>query len=87
MKDFLNSLKGFRTLIVQTVLALIGVLVAVGVIPASEAAGYTTETVGQNFDLILGGAITLVSAIGVLMRLVTKTPVGQKSPEAPKVTG
>lgn len=81
MTEFFNSLKGFRTIIVQAIIALVGVLVAVGVIPASEAAGITQEYVSQQFDTILGGAISLVATLGVLMRLVTNTPVGKKAPK------
>lgn len=87
MQKILNSLKGYRTIIVQAVLALLGVLVALGIVSASDAAGITAESIGQQFDTAVGGAIVITSVIGLLMRLVTNTPVGKKSPEAPKVTG
>lgn len=82
MTNFLNSLKGFKTLIVQAILALIGVLVALNVIPATEALHLTSEYVSNQFDVILGGAISLVATIGVLMRLITNTPVGKKEPKS-----
>lgn len=80
MSDFFNSLKGFKTVIVQGIVALIGVLIALGVIPASEAAGYSSEAVSQNFDLILGGALALVAAINTVLRFATSTPIGKKQP-------
>jgi hypothetical protein len=82
MIEFLNGLKGFRTLIVQAVVALVGVLVALNVIPATEALVLTPEYIAEQFNVILGGAIALVSAIAVLMRLITKTPVGKQAPKS-----
>ncbi len=82
MTEILNGLKGFRTIIVQAILALVGVLVALNVIPATDAAHLTSEYISNQFDVILGGAISLVATIGVLMRLVTSTPVGKKAPKS-----
>lgn len=76
MSDFLKNLKGFRTLIVQGVVALAGILVAFGVIPASDMAGITTENVASQFDAIVGSIAILLAAINSVLRLFTTTPLG-----------
>lgn len=82
MQKFLDSLKGYRTVIINGILALVSVLVAFGVLSAADAAGITQETVANQFDLILGGAGALIGAVNILLRLVTNTPVGSKAPKS-----
>jgi len=78
MTKFLDGLKGYRTLIVNAVLALVGVLVALGVIPASEAMGVTQEVIAQNIDTLIGGLGVAAALVNVVLRLVTSTPAGKK---------
>lgn len=83
----LNSVKGFRTLIVQGLVAVFGILVALGVVPATEylltlSPEQLAQEIASRFDAILGGAITLTAAIAILMRAITKSPVGTKPASA-----
>jgi len=84
MTEFLASLKGYRTILINAVLALVGVLVALGVIPASQAVGVTQEMLSQNIDALIGGLGVAGAAVNILLRLVTTTPAGK---QAPKVAG
>jgi len=84
MTKFLESLKGYRTIIVNAVFALVGVLIALGVIPASEAMGITQEMIAQNVDTLIGGLGVAGAAINIVLRLVTSTKAGS---QAPKVAG
>lgn len=79
MSDFLASLKGYRTMLVMAVVALVGVLTALKVIPADQAAGITQDSVGAQFDFWLGTATTAIASIAALLRLFTTTATGQKS--------
>lgn len=84
MTDFLASLKGYRTIIVNTLFAFVGVLVLVGVIPASQAAGVTQEVLAQNVDAVIGGLGVVGAAVNIVLRLMTSTKAG---PQTPKVSG
>lgn len=80
MPDFtawLETLKGYRTFIVQGVLAVVSLLVAFHVIDAAQAAGVTSDAVASNVDAVIGGLGVLISAIAMIMRLFTSTPAGQ----------
>lgn len=70
-----KSLTGYRTLIVQAILAVVGLLVAFGAISAADAAGVTQETVAQNVDTVIGAVMILGALVSSVMRLVTKGPV------------
>jgi len=87
MTKIFESLKGYRTLIVNAILALVGIFVALGVLSPSEAAGVTQESVSANLDAIIGALGIAGAAVNILLRLVTNTKAGKQSPEAPKVTG
>ena len=65
MTKFLESLKGYRTIIVNAIFAFVGVLIALNVIPASEAAGITQESIAQNIDLFIGGLGVAGAAINI----------------------
>lgn len=77
--SILDQLKGWRTMIVMAIVAVVGILVALKVIPADQAAGITQDSVGATFDLYLGMATTVVAGISALLRLFTTTPTGQKA--------
>ena len=59
-------LKGYKTLIVNIALAIVGVLIATDF----TGIGLSTETSG----LIISG----LGAVNVVLRFLTTTPVGQK---------
>lgn len=79
MTKFLDSLKGYRTILVNTVFAFVGVLIVLGVIPASEAAGITQESIAANIDMLIGGLGVAGAAVNIVLRLVTNTPAGSKT--------
>ncbi len=87
MIKFLEALKGYRTIIVNAIFAIVGLLVVLNVIPASEAAGVTQEAISKNVDLVIGALGMLGAVVNILLRLVTDTKAGKQSPEAPKVSG
>lgn len=87
MQKFLESLKGYRTIIVNAIFAFVGVLIALNVIPASEAAGVTQESIAQNVDTLIGALGIAGAAINVFLRLRTDTKAGKQSPQTPQVSG
>jgi len=78
MTEFLASLKGYKTILVNAVFALVGVLIALGILPASEAMGVTQEAIAQNVDTLIGGLGVAAAVINVVLRLVTNSPAGKK---------
>jgi hypothetical protein len=79
MTKFLASLKGYRTIIVNAVFALVGVFIALGILPASEAMGVTQEVIANNVDALIGGLGVVAAVVNVALRFVTNTPVRKKS--------
>lgn len=73
----LSQLKGYRTVIVNVVVAVMGILVAFGVIPAAESV--SPEVVGTNVDAFIGAIATIFGIVNVILRVFTNTPVGSKS--------
>ena len=67
-------LKGYRTFVVNLVIALVGVLVALGVIPAAEAV--TAEQVDTAVNTLIGGVAVIVAVVNFLLRIVTNTKPG-----------
>lgn len=78
MTKILETLKGYRTIIVNTLFALVGVLVILGVIPFATASGVTQELIAQNVDTLIGSLGIIGAAVNVLLRVFTSTPVGSK---------
>ena len=83
--EFLNTIKGYRTLIANGVALAIAALIAVGALPAAEMSGITPEVVGAQFDQVAGavdgavaGVMALVALINTYLRFFTKGPVGAK---------
>jgi len=81
----LQSIRGYRTIIVNVIAIVVSLLVAVGFLPAAEYAGINQETVGDGFDKIAANVDALVaSVLSVLavvngaLRFLTKGAVGQK---------
>lgn len=79
----LQSLRGYRTLIVNAIAVIVAALVAIGVLPASEFAGITEETVGEQFDnlaahvdAIIASVLAILAFVNGALRFFTKTPVG-----------
>lgn len=73
---FLTSLKGYRTFIVNTVVAALGLLTAVGLIPVGETVA--PEAVAANVDAVIGAVAILVAAINTVLRIFTDTKAGSK---------
>lgn len=71
----ITYLKGYRTFIVNLVIALVGVLVALGAIPVTEAV--TADQVDAAVNALIGAVAIIVAVINFLMRLVTNTKPGQ----------
>ena len=83
----MKSIRGYRTLVVQVATMIIGLLVAFGVLPASEWAGVTQETAGEYFDYVAGSIDALIGSIMVIigivntwLRFITKGRVGDHEP-------
>lgn len=76
----MSNLTGYRTLIVQAIVAATGILVALGVLPAADVAGITTEAVGDKVDTVIGAVLILSAIVGTAMRFMTKGKVGAKTP-------
>lgn len=83
--EFLNVIKGYRTLIANGAALVVAGLIAIGVLPAAELAGVTPEVVGAEFDKVvaavdnaIAGVMALGALIGVYLRFLTKGPVGGK---------
>ena len=81
----LQSIRGYRTVIVNVIAIVVSLLIAVGLLPAAEFAGVNQETVGDGFDKIAANVDALVaSVLSVLavvngaLRFLTKGAVGQK---------
>jgi hypothetical protein len=81
----LQSIRGYRTIIVNVIAIAVSLLVAIGILPAAEYAGINQETVGDGFDSIAANVDALVaSVLGFLavvngaLRFLTKGAVGQK---------
>jgi hypothetical protein len=81
----LQSIRGYRTIIVNVIAIAVSLLIAVGLLPAAEFAGVNQETVGDGFDKIAANVDALVaSVLSVLavvngaLRFLTKGAVGQK---------
>jgi len=74
MVAILTALKGYRTFTVNLVIALVGVLVALGVIPVAEAV--TAEEVDAAVQALIGAAAIIVAVINFLLRLITNTKPG-----------
>jgi fumarate reductase subunit D len=72
----LASLKGYKTLIVNVIIAIIGILIATGVVPAVEA--LTAEEVSTHVEALFGAFAVIGAVINIFMRMFTSTPIGQK---------
>lgn len=72
-----TKIKGYRTLLVSAITALLGLLTATGIIdvPATEA-GVSVETLVDN---LFGAILVVVAAINAVLRLFTDTKVGTKN--------
>ena len=69
MTTFFLRLKGFRTLLVNGVIVIGGLLQAVGVIDVAP----DPALAGEAFDLITGGGSMIIGAINIGLRLITST--------------
>lgn len=72
----LHALKGYRTVIVNTIIAVIGLLAAFGVIP--DPGDITSDT-----ETVMGAIMVLISAANFVLRIFTDTKVGTKE-QTPK---
>lgn len=73
----LSNLKGYRTVIVNGVVALAGVLVAFGLIPAAETV--SADQVASSVDALIGGITVAIAVVNFVLRAVTNTSIGAKS--------
>ena len=80
---FLERFKGFRTVIINGVVFLVGSVVAVW--PESEAAAPTAEQITQAVDWMIGAVAMVISAANIVMRFVTSTPVFSDKPKGEEV--
>lgn len=67
-------MKGYRTLIVNVLVALAGVLTAFGVVLPEDFA----QQLATNADAAIGAVTALVALANLLLRAITTTPIGQK---------
>jgi len=74
MKAFLEKLKGFRTIVFNVATAVVGVL-------WGEEAVTAVANLGLGADNAEDALLSAWAAINVLLRVVTTTPVGQKTAE------
>lgn len=75
--SILEKAKGYRTFTINAVLAVVGLLVAFGLVSAEEAIG--AETIAANFDAIIGGLAAILGVVNVVLRTVTNTPPGKSN--------
>jgi len=75
MVSVVHFLKGYRTVLVNAVIALVGVLTAFGVVPIDQLP--SAETLTANFDAVIGGVAVIVAGVNFVLRMVTSTPVGK----------
>lgn len=74
--NFLDKLKGYRTLIVQAVTIGASIAIALGVLPAAKLAGVTSDSVAATFDQVLGAVGVVYGLVNAALRLFTTTPAG-----------
>ena len=70
------SLKGYRTFIVNAVIAALGLLTALGLIPVGEAV--SAEAISANIDVVIGAVAIVAAAVNAVLRLFTNTEPGSK---------
>lgn len=73
----LESLKGYKTVIVNVIIALIGVLTATGVIPLVDA--LSAEEVSQHVEALFGAFAVIGAVVNIAIRMFTNTAVGKKA--------
>lgn len=74
--NILENLKGYRTIVVNVTVAILGLLVALGIIPVAET--ISAEQVSSNIDAVFGAVAVVTGAVNVVLRVFTNTPVGEK---------
>lgn len=79
MSAFIKSLKGYRTFIVNGIMLLAALLVGVGVLSPSDAAGVTEQSVGETVDSIVAAVAALAGVLNMILRLFTTGPAGTKA--------
>jgi len=88
--SLLSKLKGFRSLLVNGLMLVTMVLAAAGVIPnpldavdanqladSAEAVANAAVNV-QDSNAVTAGVLAAYAAVNVVLRFMTKTPVGKK---------
>lgn len=70
--NFLDKLKGYRTVTVSAIVSITGLLVAFGVIDIAGA-----DAINENADLIFGGILTVLGGVFAVLRKITDTPIGE----------
>lgn len=64
----MNDLRGWRTVIINSVSALVGVAAAFGIV--------LPETLGAD---VAGAAVAVVNVMNIIIRAFTSTPIGKQS--------
>lgn len=70
----MKLLQGYRTMIVNFIVALIGVIAVM----FPEAQLPTPEELGMTVDQFIGALLALLAVINMILRAVTKTPMFRK---------
>lgn len=68
---FFTRMKGYRTVFVNAVVLLSGLLVALGVIDV----GPDVPSIGDTFDTIIGGGAMLLGGVNIALRAMTSTGI------------
>lgn len=76
MTDFLTKFKGYRTFVVNLIIAVVGVLTALGLVPVGFV--LTPDQVAENFDVIAGSIAIVGAVLNFVLRLFTTSPAGEK---------
>lgn len=78
-------LKGYRTVIFNTLMALLMILSATGVITPEEVPdGETVNVFLDNLEAVIGGVTVVVN---IILRKMTNTPLGSSEPLPAKRSG
>ena len=73
----LEKIKGYRTVIFNVSIAVLAVLYGEDVVVAAQNVDISSEET-------LAVVSTLIAAVNVFLRVITKTPIGKQQPEEPK---
>lgn len=76
MPNILTAIKGYRTVAVNALIAVVALLVGTGLLPTDFSVD--PETLNSGIDQVIAGVAALMAFVNIVLRLFTTTPLGQK---------